>query len=157
MSFKAMQPLVLPRLGAKLQKVCLEVRSLSPRGAGGVDFPWSAGVGGGFFTPPVYSAPEIRRDMQQAAFESSCKNIKQVLRSFFTSGQRSGHQRSSKVKCSRFSTISTNLNFRRSSSWTRRARAARKKANDSPFTALPGVRHQIWPQVNGLTSRGHEM
>ena len=107
--------------------------------------------------PPSNSTPELRSDMQQVAFESSSKISKKILRSFLRSGQRLGHQRSSKSKWSRFSTITTILNFRRSSSWTRRARAARKKANDSPFTALPGMCRHIWPQVNGLTSRGHEM
>ena len=73
--------------------------------------------GGGVFTPPPSnSAPELRSDMRQAAFESSSKISKKVHRSFLSSGQRSGHQRSSKSKCSRFSTISIILNFRRSSS-----------------------------------------
>ena len=75
-------------------------------------------LGGGRFyaQPPSNSAPEVRSDIRQAAFESSSKITKKVLRSFLRSGQRSGQQRSSKVKCSRFSTISTILNFRRSSS-----------------------------------------
>ena len=32
----------------------------------------------------------------------------------------------------------------------------RKKGNDSSFTALHEVGRQIWPQVNGLTSRGQK-
>ena len=133
------------------------IKYFNPRRADGLDFPWSAG-GGGDFTPPPpsNSAPGLRSDMQQAAFESSSQIIKEVFQSFLRSGKRSGHQRSSKLKCSRFSTISTIFNFRRSSSWTRRARAARNKANDNQFTALPGVRHQISPQVNGLTSKGQK-
>ena len=70
--------------------------------------------GGRFYAPPSNSAPELRSDMRQVAFESSSKISKKILRSFLRSGQRSGHQRSSKSKCSRFSTISTILNFRRS-------------------------------------------
>ena len=69
----------------------------NPRRAGGLDFPWRAG-GGAFLRPPSNSAPELRSDMQQAAFESSSKISKKVLRSFLRSGQRSGHQRSSKSK-----------------------------------------------------------
>ena len=61
------------------------------------------GGGGAFLRPPSNSAPELRSDMRQAAFETSSKISKKVLRSFLRSGQRSGHQRSSKSKCSRFS------------------------------------------------------
>ena len=75
---------------------------VNPRRAGGLDFPWSAGGGAFLRPPPSNSAPELRSDMQQAAFESSSEIIKKVLRSFLRSGQRSGHQRSSKIRCSRF-------------------------------------------------------
>ena len=99
---------------------------VNPCRAGGLDFPWSAG--GAFLRPPSNSAPELRSDIRQAAFESLSKISKKVLQSFLRSGQWSGHQRSLNSKCSRFSIISTTLNFRRFSSWTRRARAARKKS-----------------------------
>ena len=54
----------------------------NPRRAGGLDFPWSAGRrGGGVFTPPSpsNSTPELRRDMRQAAFESSSKITQKVF------------------------------------------------------------------------------
>ena len=62
----------------------------NPHRAGGLDFPWSAG-GGAFLRPPSNSASELRSDMRQAAFESSSKITKKVLKSCLRPGQRSGH------------------------------------------------------------------
>ena len=64
-----------------------------------------------------------------------------------------GHQRSN------FTVVRLRPTFPdtwRRNSWTVRVRTERKKAFDSPFTDLSVVCSQIWPQVNGLASRGHE-
>ena len=65
-----------------------------------------------------------------------------------------GHQRSN------FTVIRLRPAFSdkwRRSSWTIRVRRARKKTLDSPFTDLSVACSQIWPQVNCLASRDHEM
>ena len=59
---------------------------INPRRAGGLDFPWSAGEA--ILRLQSNSAPELRSDMRQAAFESSSKVTKKLLRSFLRSGQR---------------------------------------------------------------------
>ena len=59
-----------------------QMLNINPRRAGGLDFPWSAGGGAFLRPPPSNSAPELRSDMRQAAFESSSKISKKVLRSF---------------------------------------------------------------------------
>ena len=75
---------------------------INPRRAGAPSVTQRAGGGGGgrFYAPPSNSTPERRRDKRQAAFERAVKISKKLLRSFFRSGQKLGHQRSPKKKCS---------------------------------------------------------
>ena len=49
---------------------------------------------GGVWTPPSISAPTHRRAIRKTAFESSLKIILKLLRSFLSSGQNWGHQKS---------------------------------------------------------------
>ena len=104
-----------------------------------------AGPGGGCLTPPSNSAPGPRSVTRQAALECSSKIITKVLRLFLKSGQSSGHQRSSKWKCSRISRISIIFRFRSSNSRTRRARATRKKQT------MP-IYRSIWSKSSDLTT-----
>ena len=103
------------------------------------------GVLGGVFTPPTpsNSAPELRSDMRQAAFESSSKITKKVLGHFEgqVKGQVTrGHQSQNVPDFLPFRHFSTSDALAREPEELERRR---KKANDSPFTALPGMCRQI--------------
>ena len=106
--------------------------------------------------PPEISKTKQRSEKRQTAFESLGEDLPKVSRSFFAKVKDDvtrGHLRSN------FTIIRLRPAFSykwRRSSWTIRVRRAQKKKTfDSPFTENSVVCSQIWPQVNGLASRGH--
>ena len=69
-------------------------RPLNPRPDGPLDFPPPDGGCLNTPPPPSISAPAHRRTKRKTAFEISGKIILKLLRSFLSSGQNWGHQRS---------------------------------------------------------------
>ena len=113
--------------------------------------------GGGWITAPRRSQKLSNVAIIGKRYSKAWEKVyRKYLRHFFTKVHNDvtrGHQRSNFTVVRLRPTLPDKW---RCSSCTVRVRRAQEKAFDSPFTDFSVICSQIWPQVNGLASRGHE-
>ena len=136
------------------RKVCILLIRIVP--VLGAEHVVLAGEGGASKRPRITRFLGNVDKKRKKLLESPRKTIKKLFQYFFRLGQHSGHQRSPKLKMSKFPYCMTTLHIIRIISVPIRATIKFKDTLESSRNALFAKSPQTSPKVNRLGVRGHE-